>query len=198
MVFTHDTDAALVAAAALVNSAEPPDTMTTQAELDAFFAAHDYTGARVHDDAELASVRAVRPALRELLTSDRGDAVRIVNRMLAEHHAIPALVRHDGWDYHVHAIDSDAPFAERIVVETAMAMIDVVRGDELSRLSVCDDETCNSIVVDLSRNRSRRFCSTACGNRGAVAAYRARKSGASSGAGNVEPRQRDRPTTANR
>ncbi|PSK26664.1 CGNR zinc finger domain-containing protein, partial [Nocardia seriolae] len=30
-------------------------------------------------------------------------------------------------------------------------------------------------VLDMSRNRSRRYCSTACTNRNAVAAYRARK-----------------------
>jgi predicted RNA-binding Zn ribbon-like protein len=29
-------------------------------------------------------------------------------------------------------------------------------------------------VLDLSRNRSRRYCSAACGDRIAVAAYRAR------------------------
>jgi len=175
VAFAHDTNAALLAAVTLVNSAEAPDTMTTQAQLDAFFVAHGYSGGRTHDAAELEAVRALRRPLRVLLTSDRDEAVRIVNRMLAEHDARPQLIRHDGWDYHLHAIDVGAPLADRIVVETAMAMIDVIRADELSRLSTCADETCNGIVVDLSRNRSRRFCSTACGNRIAAAAYRARK-----------------------
>ena len=175
MVFAHDTVAALQSAVALVNSAEPPDTLTTQDELDAFFAAHDYTGSRTHDAAELNAVRALRAPLRTLLTSDRDEAVRIVNRILAERRAVPALVRHDDWDYHLHAIDSDAPFADRIAVETAMAMIDVIRAGELSRLSVCAEPSCAGLVLDLSRNRSRRFCSTTCGNRVAVAAYRSRR-----------------------
>jgi predicted RNA-binding Zn ribbon-like protein len=175
VVFAHDTTAALQAAVALVNSAEPPDTMTTQDQLDAFFAAHDYSGARAQGAAELETVRALRARLRTLLTGDRDEAVRIVNRILAERHAVPALVRHDGWDYHLHAIDPDAPLADRIAVETAMAMIDLIRADELGRLSVCAEPTCSGIVLDLSRNRSRRFCSTACGNRVAVAAYRARR-----------------------
>jgi predicted RNA-binding Zn ribbon-like protein len=55
-----------------------------------------------------------------------------------------------------------------------MAMIDVIRADEMSRLGICADNGCESLVLDLSRNRSRRFCSIACGNRNAVAAYRAR------------------------
>jgi predicted RNA-binding Zn ribbon-like protein len=34
-------------------------------------------------------------------------------------------------------------------------------------------------MIDLSKNRSRRFCDAGCGNRAAVTAYRARKSQAS-------------------
>ena len=175
MVFTHDTEASLLAAVALVNSAEPPDTLTTAAQLDAFFVAHRYSGDRTHDDAELATVRALRAPLRALLTADRDAAVAQLNAILAERRAVPQLVRHDGWDYHLHAIDAGAPLADRIAVETATAMIDLIRAGELSRLAVCAEPSCAGIVLDLSRNRSRRFCSTACGNRVAVAAYRARR-----------------------
>jgi CGNR zinc finger len=106
----------------------------------------------------------------------RGDtAAVIVNRILAEHTAVPRLVRHDGTDWHLHAVPDNVPLAEQIAVETAMAMVDMIRADELSRLGVCAEPNCDGLVIDLSRNRSRRFCSTACGNRVAVAAYRARK-----------------------
>ncbi|MFC4783709.1 CGNR zinc finger domain-containing protein [Nocardioides sp. MAHUQ-72] len=175
MPFAHDTEASLLAAVALVNSAEEPDTLTTLEELDAFYVEHGYTGGRAHDRSELEEVRALRAPLRTLLTSTRDQAVPLVNRMLAEHRAVPQLVRHDGEDWHLHATDHDAPFATRIAVETAMAMVDVVRADEMSRLGVCADDECGGVVLDLSRNRSRRFCSTACGNRNAVAAYRARQ-----------------------
>lgn len=176
VVFAHDTEESLRAAVALVNSAEAPDTLTTRAELDAFYAAHGYTGGRTHDAAELAAVRALRAPLRTLLGADRDTAVGLVNGILARYGAVPQLVRHDAFDYHVHAIARSAPLADRIAVETAMAMIDVIRSGELSRLSVCADDTCDGLVVDLSRNRSRRYCSAACGNRIAVAAYRARRS----------------------
>ena len=95
--------------------------------------------------------------------------------MLSEARAVPQLGRHDDFDWHIHAIDAQAPLDTRILVETAMAMIDVIRADEMSRLGVCADDTCEGVVLDLSRNRSRRFCSTTCGNRNAVAAYRARQ-----------------------
>jgi predicted RNA-binding Zn ribbon-like protein len=174
--FAHDTATALRAAVALVNSAEEPDTMTTQAQLDAFYAGYGITGARTRNAAELAAVRALRASLRELLTADREGAVAIVNRILLERRAVPQLVRHDSFDYHLHAAASSAPLADRIAVNTAMAMVDLIRADELGRLSVCADETCDGLVLDLSRNRSRRYCSPTCGNRIAVAAYRARRS----------------------
>ncbi|KQY58122.1 RNA-binding protein [Aeromicrobium sp. Root495] len=176
MVFAHDVEVALQAAAFLVNSAEEPETLDSVAQLDAFMAAYAYTGRHDRTQAELLAVQTVRPRLRSLLLAERDDAVELVNEVLAEHRAVPRLVRHDDWDWHLHAVQEDWPLADRILVETAMAVVDVVRQDESSRFGVCQDDTCEGVVVDLSRNRSRRYCSTACGNRNAVAAYRARQS----------------------
>ena len=73
----------------------------------------------------------------------------------------------------------DVPLSneDAIAVETTRLRAVVIRADELSRLSVCSDEGCDGLVLDLSRNRSRRYCSTTCANRNAVAAYRARGRG---------------------
>jgi predicted RNA-binding Zn ribbon-like protein len=176
MVFTHDTEMSLLAAVVLVNSAVEPDTLTTVEELDAWYAEFSYTGSRRGDRAELDAVRALRPVLRELLTAERDRAAVLVNAMLAEAGALPQLVRHDPFDWHLHAVPPAASLVTRIAVEAAMAMVDVIRVDEMSRLGVCADDDCEGIVLDLSRNRSRRYCSTVCGNRNSVAAYRARRS----------------------
>ncbi len=175
MVFTPDTEAALGAAVALANSAEPPDTLTRLDELLALYDEWGYTGSRP-DAAELAAVRAVRPRVRALLTADRDAAVVLINEILSQQRAVPQLVRHDHLDWHIHAVSEEQPMHERVLVETAMAMIDVVRADEMRRLQVCSAQDCDGIVLDLSRNRSRRFCSTTCGNREAQAAFRARQS----------------------
>jgi len=175
VVFTHDTETSLLAAVALVNTAAEPDTLTTPEELESFLDEHEFTGTRLYSEAELDLVRDLRPRLRALLTSERDQAAGLVNDLLGEEHALPQLVRHGGHDWHIHAVAPDAPLATRMAVEAAMAMIDVIRADEMSRLDVCADDGCDGIVLDLSRNRSRRFCSTACGNRAAVAAYRARQ-----------------------
>ncbi|HWV27889.1 MAG TPA: CGNR zinc finger domain-containing protein [Aeromicrobium sp.] len=176
MVFAHDTRDALRAAVALANSALEPDTLDSLDALSDFFDDFDYTGRLDADRDELDQARAIRPELDALLTAGRDDAVRRINQILSRQNAVPQLVRRGGLDWHIHAVADDAPLATRILVETAMAMIDVVRSDELDRLGRCADEACSGIVLDLSRNRSRLYCSTACGNRNAVAAYRARLS----------------------
>ena len=159
----------------LANTAEDPDTLTSVADLDAFYARFEYSGRHDGDRAELDAIRRLRPVLRELLLADRDTAVAIVNEMLGKAKAVPQLpVPSTAARVLIHAVDHTAPLTTRITVETAMAMIDVIRADELSRLGVCADDTCDGVVLDLSRNRSRRFCSTTCGNRNAVAAYRAR------------------------
>jgi len=176
VLFTHDTDAALQAAVALVNSTdEPGDPLASVDDLSAFLTSWAYTGRRDANAAELDSVRRLRPALKALLLAERDEAAEIVNGMLARAKALPQLQRHDQWDWHLHAVDPDRPLDERVVVETAMAMVDVIRADEMSRLARCAADDCDDVVLDLSRNRSRRYCSTTCGNREAVAAYRARQ-----------------------
>jgi predicted RNA-binding Zn ribbon-like protein len=175
MVFAPDTAEALEAAVILANSALEPDTLLTVEDLSAFYEGQGYSGSHRGDRAELDAVRAVRARLRVLLLADRDGAVGQVNEILADARAVPRLVRHDKLDWHIHAVDDDAPLAERVLVETAMAMIDVVRADEMGRLGVCAADDCDGLVLDLSRNRSRRYCSTTCGNREAVAAYRARQ-----------------------
>lgn len=176
MLFTDDTDAALQAAVALVNSTdEPGQPLGSVDDLSAFLASWPYTGRHDATPAELESVRCLRPALRALLLAERDEAAAIVNDMLARAKALPQLQRHHHWDWHLHAVDPDRPLDERVVVETAMAMVDVIRSGEMSRLDTCAADDCDDVVLDLSRNRSRRYCSTTCGNREAVAAYRARQ-----------------------
>ena len=176
MLFTDDTDAALQAAVALVNSTdEPGDPLGSVDDLSAFLGAWSYTGRHDATPAELDAVRRLRPALKRLLLAERDEAAEIVNGMLATTKALPQLRRHDRWDWHLHAVDPDRPLDVRVVVETAMAMVDVIRADEMSRLDRCASDDCDDVVLDLSRTRSRRYCSTTCGNREAVAAYRARQ-----------------------
>ena len=176
MVFAHDTEAALISVAALVNTAgRDGEKLPDVAALDAFLDAQRWTGRREHDLAELEAVRSLRPRLRRLWEVDEDTLVEIVNGLLRESDALPQLVRHDVRSYHLHATPADAPLATRMAVEAAMAFVDVVRGGELGRLRICEASDCDDVVIDLTKNRSKRFCDAGCGNRVAVNAYRARK-----------------------
>ncbi|MCX6405324.1 MAG: CGNR zinc finger domain-containing protein [Propionibacteriales bacterium] len=176
MTFAPDIEANLLATVELVNTAEDPDTLTTVEQLDAFYERHGYTGHRDRDAGELAQVRALRPVLRGLLTTgDPEQLAVLVNDLLDAHPTRVRLVTHGPLGRHLHVADDDSPWPSRICVEAAIAVSDVLIAGELSRFGVCADDGCDGIVLDLSRNRSRRFCSTACGNRHAAAEYRARQ-----------------------
>jgi predicted RNA-binding Zn ribbon-like protein len=174
LLFAHDTEIALAAAAGLVNTGRGGNELLPDiASLDEFVRAWGWTGERTHDEAELEAVRQLRPRLELLWELDEEDAADLVNA-LRKASALPQLVRHDGWDYHLHATSPDAPLADRMAVEAAMAFTDVIRMGQLDRRRTCAAEGCDNVLVDLSKNRSRRFCSTACSNRTNVAAYRTR------------------------
>jgi predicted RNA-binding Zn ribbon-like protein len=180
VLFAHDTEVALTAAAALVNTGRGgTDQLADEAALDRFVATWQWTGDRTHDRAELDAVRRLRPRLERLWEMAEDDAVRLVNALLREASALPQLVKHDNWDYHLHATAADAPLADRMAVEAAMAFTDVIRSGQLDRLRQCAAADCHNVHVDLSKNRSRRFCGTPCANRTNVAAYRLRQSGRS-------------------
>lgn len=178
MVFAHDTEMALASAAALVNTDQPDvDLLAQESQLDAFVRQWDWTGSRARDEDELAQVRALRPVLRELWQDDVDAVAARTNDLLRSRGALPQLVTHGPYGYHLHATPADAPLADRMAVEAAMALVDVVRQQELGRLRVCDAPDCRDLLVDLSRNRSRRYCSSTCSNRVNVAAFRARLTG---------------------
>src|SRR6478736_4334042 len=163
MIFTHDTDMTLMHAAALANTGpalgdedreELPDLPALLAWMDHW----EWTGRRPGTQAEVDAVRALRPRLRESWSRDE-----------------PGLVRHGAFGWHVHATSDDAPLARRVAVEVGMALVDVIRAGETDRLKVCAGDDCEDLLIDLSKNRSRKFCGGTCGTRANVAAYRARK-----------------------
>jgi predicted RNA-binding Zn ribbon-like protein len=176
MLFAHDTEVSLNATAALINTArggreELPDV----AALDRFVAHWRWTGSRAHDQRELDQVRRLRPLLARLWEMTEDEAADLVNTLLRDAGALPQLLKHDGWDYHIHATTPEAPLADRMAVDAAMAFADVIRAGELTRLRICAAPDCDDVVVDLSKNRSRRFCGLTCANRVNVAAYRSRR-----------------------
>jgi predicted RNA-binding Zn ribbon-like protein len=151
------------------------DELATVDQLSAFLARYAYSGRIDHDEAELHDVQQTRSLLRRVWVLDRDDAVAEVNRILHDAKALPYLARHDASDWHLHATIPEAPLAERMRVEAALALMDVIRMNETSRLRVCEAVDCTGLVLDVSRNGSKRFCSVRCGNRMNMIAFRERR-----------------------
>lgn len=179
MHFAPDTEETLDFAVALANtraeaSRSGTDELSTPDELDALLDHWTFTGRRDHDEHEVQEVREIRDQLPRLWKLPTDDAVPILNEMLADGNARPWLYRHDGSDWHIHASELEAPLAERIAVDIALALVDVIRAQAQSRLRVCEADDCDGLFVDFSRNASKRFCSIRCGNRVNMIAFRER------------------------
>jgi predicted RNA-binding Zn ribbon-like protein len=180
MLFTHDTELTLRAAALLINTdRDDGEQLGDQSALDDYLNYFGWTGRRDHDDSELAAVHALRARLGRIweAAEDEERAVERVNALLADTHASPWLTRRpEQPEWHLHLASQQDPLAQRMGAEMAMALADLIRVGELRRLKICTAPDCNAVVMDLSRNRSRIFCDTGnCGNRLHVAAYRERR-----------------------
>jgi predicted RNA-binding Zn ribbon-like protein len=182
MLFAHDTMAALVLAADLVNSApgrgSPDEAITDTATLEAFLDEHQVVPRPAAAAADLEAVRALRPRLFAAWQApDTPRLADVINGLLRDSDARPWLTDHGGgWGWHLHVTDPGAPLVHRIAAQAGFAFADLVRLGDTERLRRCDAPGCQAVLVDLSKNRSRRYCDTGnCGNRQHVAAYRARQ-----------------------
>jgi len=178
--FAPDTEESLAFVVVLCNtdpsaSRSGADELATVDQLADLLSSYSYTGRVDGDEAELRDVHRTRALLRQVWTLDRDDAVEAVNKMLRDAKALPHLVRHGSVDWHIHATEPDSPLAERIQVEAALALIDVIRMNEMDRLRICEADDCEGLVLDLSRNGLKRFCTVRCGNRMNMIAFRERR-----------------------
>jgi predicted RNA-binding Zn ribbon-like protein len=135
--------------------------------------------ARMPTTAEAAELAVMAGWLRVVFDSvDKGDvdaAALTVNGLLAETGARPQLDQHDGepWHLHFHARSDSLVAGWAAGCATGLALM--LGTDMHDRLGVCTAPRCDRVYVDVSRNGTRRFCSTSCQNRVKAAAFRARQ-----------------------
>ncbi|MFD9425523.1 MULTISPECIES: CGNR zinc finger domain-containing protein [unclassified Streptomyces] len=205
MLIPHDTRIALDTVVDLVNTApenglpdsgpaditaqrptgSPPDASTGAAadqladieSLYAFAERHLISGVGTLGEKDLRAVQDVRSRFAEIFAApDARTAADLVNRLVAAAGTTPQLTDHDGYDWHVHYFAPDASISDHLAADCGMALAFFVVAGEQERLRRCEAPDCRRAFVDLSRNRSRRYCSSrTCGNRLHVAAYRARR-----------------------
>jgi predicted RNA-binding Zn ribbon-like protein len=166
---------ALGAAVDLVNAViEDPEGRVPD-QLRGVLVAHAYHALDAPDSLEPA-LRAWARRLRTVFDVTTVDEAAVaVNALLADVRIEPHLTDHDdreGW--HLHYTAPEAGLVDRLRATTAFALAMLVSEYGVSRHGRCAAEGCAKVFADTSRNAARRYCSSACANRSAVAAHRAR------------------------
>jgi len=118
----------------------------------------------------------LREVFDEIDAGHTDRAAARLNRLLASQPAHPHLAKEEGrWRMHHHSVDAAlVPMWTAICAENLARMFGAGIED---RLGTCAVDDCRRVFIDVSKNSSRRFCSTACQNRVKSAAFRQRQSG---------------------
>jgi predicted RNA-binding Zn ribbon-like protein len=183
-MFSHDTAQSLLVVVDLVNTAPGFNGREELPDADAVrtFVRRNHISAVAEEDyTRIDDLHRVRAAFRELFGLDSpAELAARVNALLTQAPVQPRLSDHDDYHWHMHYFAPGASLAEHLAVDGGMAVAQVVAAGETERLRVCQAPDCDSVLIDLSRNRSKRYCDArGCGNRMNVAAYRERKRTAS-------------------
>ncbi|WP_372791860.1 CGNR zinc finger domain-containing protein [Paraconexibacter sp.] len=159
-----------------------PDELTTPASLAGWLQAHglltsDGGTATPPTDEDLAFAVSLREALRSLLLSNHdGDppspaAIEVLNAA-ADRACMSVRFSATGWN----VCACGTPGIPGALGRLLQMVTDAQKDGTWTRLKVCPAGTCGWAFYDVSRNRSRRWCSMEiCGNRAKVGAYRDRE-----------------------
>jgi predicted RNA-binding Zn ribbon-like protein len=125
--------------------------------------------------AGLAGLRQAAFELREVFTAgDVATAANRINALLAGRAHPPRLTTHggaSGWHLHVDS-DDDAPEAEWFLTSSCLALAVLLAERQAPPAGICQSPSCARPFVNVGRGSPRRFCSSTCGTRERVAAYR--------------------------
>jgi predicted RNA-binding Zn ribbon-like protein len=179
----HDSIVAIDEAIGLANSADPrtgEELLADSRALFDFLDGRHITGTRTGTAAELHSVHRLRSRLREIFelaaANQEDETVQAVNALISRSNPTPRLVRHDDQPLHLHYTSVDVPLDRFLGAAMGIALAIVIRDGGIERLRLCPAPSCGRAFVDLTKNRSRRFCDTQCANRVHAAAHRQRGS----------------------
>jgi predicted RNA-binding Zn ribbon-like protein len=136
-----------------------------------------FSPASASAEATLQSLRALRSHMREALgqLTERGTigsaTLSGLNLFLADARIANHLKSHAAYDFEIVELLIDSGPASHVVRSFARFLA----SEDPRRLKLCANSECRWAFHDLSRNRSKRWCSSlACGNLAKVRAFRSR------------------------
>ena len=138
---------------------------------------HPEAGVRIND-VELARIRRVRSALREVVDAvvegrrPEADAVHLVNATLEQRR--PTRLELDGSALRIGHRHAETPVDDALAL-IAEAIVEELATGRPERLRVCANDRCRWAFFDSSPTGRRRWCDMrSCGNQAKAARYRAR------------------------
>jgi predicted RNA-binding Zn ribbon-like protein len=171
------------AAADLVNTIGHPsgtEYMGTPELARDFLVSHGFSDVGAVDESDLAAMHEVRGRLEKVfLAPDERTATDLLNRLLREYDVAPYLTDHDG-RWHFHYAPEGAPLGQRVATDLTIGLAALIAEYGFDRFGICAADDCGDVFVDMSRNKSRRYCNEVCSSRTNVAAHRRRARAATS------------------
>ena len=171
------------AAGDLVNTLGHPsgnEYMGTPELARQFLVEHSFSDVEAVSEDDVAEMHAVRSRLEDVFYApDERTATSLINRLLEEYDVKPYLTNHDG-RWHFHYAPESSTLGRRVASDLVMGLAALIAEYGFDRFGICAADNCGDVFVDMSRNKSRRYCNEVCSSRTNVAAHRRRARATSS------------------
>jgi len=161
---------------------KPPERLRSPADLENLLRRYRMLGSNRASEADVRQMRVLRDQIRSVFEAgDEDETHARLNQILAAAEVVPRVVRERRGERKIYFAPQEAPLARRVACDAGLGMAMMLTSHP-NRLKVCAADPCRNVFIDTTRNRSRRWCSDACGGRINMAAHRAGRRAAAGGA----------------
>ncbi|MBZ0321244.1 MAG: CGNR zinc finger domain-containing protein [Anaerolineae bacterium] len=159
---------------------DEPEFLRTPADLQEFLAKHPFEISGPLTETEFIRICQLRDRLRDIFlrleTSEPVEIQRVINGLLeATPVNLQASLSGGGPIEIKYEIPTTVALVERLAVQTGLGLTLALQQYGPERLKVCAAAPCQEVFIDVSKNKSRRFCGERCANRYNVAHFRERQ-----------------------
>ncbi|KAB2860896.1 MAG: CGNR zinc finger domain-containing protein [Anaerolineae bacterium] len=159
---------------------DEPEFLRTPADLQKFLEQRHIEMSEPLTEMEFLKIRRLRDRLRDIFlrleTSEPSEIVGAINGLLG---ATPVNLQASISEGELIEIKYEIPtnvvLVERLAVEVGLGLTLALQQYGPERLKVCAAAPCQEVFIDVSKNKSRRFCGERCANRYNVAHFRERQ-----------------------
>ena len=177
MNFDNYQQVALDTAIDLANSLDVvsgEEYLTTADAVEGWLQERGIETPRPPTERDVAGLRHLRAQVRIVMEGSEEDAEEALDRIVADASVMPRVTFSKGEWRLSHASGTDG-LVDGVAAIAVTGLTAALCESGRERFGVCSKEGCRDVYLDISKNRSRRYCSDSCSNRANVAAFRARQ-----------------------